>query len=514
MKNSNMNTSVITEDSYVISARGVRNMRLGAYLSRLNQDLPQSFPTIDRHHVVTTRHPTKNKYVDGSPDPFQKRRGLHWMCHEAMRRLRGEGVLTQAIPVAAQGRGLAPVCLESAVFLKYGSSCHSSLSLHDEITKFMLYIQPTKQEISVRDDLVNRFTRLIASFKTNATVRPVGSYVTGLFIPTSDIDMVLVFNEARGSSLFSTYPSYAKMELSSILYKLQGSGFASKVENVLQATVPLIRITDKKTGIEIDLTAADTHGIKATKAVQKWTSGEDAEIIKILVTVVKMFLSIRRCGTTYTGGLNSYVLVWMVVAWVHLEWKGNKPQSFAITDYNPALNPALDRQERQAAAFDRMILKLQTINLGSTQRLPPKPIATSSARAASQKHPPPTDFGKILLQFFQFYGSQFDYYTRAIQIEPRPAYVAKILPYSRYVTQRYLLAIFDPADDLIDMGSKAYGIKNVQESFREAYALISETERQYGGLVIGRGRTRGLLGDVLGGDFTNFDAKRARILRA
>ena len=189
-----------------------------------------------------------------------------------------------------------------------GSSYHPSLSLHDEITKFMMYIQPTQQEIDARNDLVNRFTALIASFKSNATVRPVGSYVTGLFVPTSDIDMVLVPNDALYSS-----PIFARTKLSSIFYKLQGTGFASKLEDVLQATVPLIRITDKKTGIQIDLTAADTHGIEATKAVQKWTSGEDAEIIKMLVMVVKMFLSIRKCGTTYTGGLNSYVLVWMVI---------------------------------------------------------------------------------------------------------------------------------------------------------------------------------------------------------
>ncbi|KJA16744.1 hypothetical protein HYPSUDRAFT_47003 [Hypholoma sublateritium FD-334 SS-4] len=385
-----------------------------------------------------------------------------------------------------------------------------NLSLHDEIAKFMLYIQPTKQEISVRDDLVDRFTRLIASFKTSATVHPVGSYVTGFFLPTSDIDMVLIFDKDRGPSSASIFPSSARMVLSSILHKLQGTGFASKVENVLQATVPLIRITDKKTGIEIDLTAADTHGIKATKAVQKWTDGEDAEIIKMLVTVVKMFLSIRRCGTTYTGGLNSYVLVWLVVAWVHLEWKGNKPQSSAVPDYNRALN---ERQERQDAAFNRMFLEFQTINLDSSQRLPQKPITSTPVRAVSQRNPPPTDFGEILLRFFQFYGCQFDYYTRAISIEPHPAYVEKIIPYSRYVTQRYLLAISDPADNYVDMGSKAYGIKNVQESFKEAYSILSKAKRQYGRLVR-LGKTRGLLGYVLGGDFTNFDRKRAAILRA
>lgn len=172
-------------------------------------------------------------------------------------------------------------------------------------------MEPTAREKALRQDLVKHFTNLITSFGMGATIRPVGSYVTELYLPTSDIDMVFTFPG-------HTYSSYASFDLRSILYKIQSSGFASKVKDILNVTVPLIRITDKVTEIEIDLTAADTHGIKATKAVQKWMKN-DAKIIKMLVTVVKMFLSIRRCGTTYTGGVNSYVLVWMVVAWVNLE---------------------------------------------------------------------------------------------------------------------------------------------------------------------------------------------------
>ena len=93
----------------------------------------------------------------------------------------------------------------------------------------------------MRKDLVQRFTKLITSFNMNVSIRPVGSYVTGLYLPTSDIDMVITFALHDGYSLASRYSS----RLYILSGKIRDSGFCSKIEDVLQASVPLIRITDK-----------------------------------------------------------------------------------------------------------------------------------------------------------------------------------------------------------------------------------------------------------------------------
>lgn len=365
---------------------------------------------------------------------------------------------------------------------------------------FMSYMEPTAHEMALRMDLVERFTKLIASFKINATVRPVGSYVTGLYLPTSDIDMVLTFETGTTGSygLMSMPSSYSKYELSSVLSKIQASGFATKVDNVLQASVPLIRITDKKTGLEIDLTAADTHGVKATEAVLKWTK-EDGELVKALIAVVKMFLGIRKCGTTYTGGINSYVLVWMVVAWVHLEWPAVKEKARQMS--------TMDDNDLSGLTSALQVLSVHntTINSGRAPHRATGVAGTSTARPVRLQMP--EDFGNALKAFLKFYGESFDYYTRAIKIEPKPAYQIKTYRYSRYPrTQQYLLSITDPVDSSIDMGEKAYAIKHVQASFKEAYKTISRLEkvppREYAGL--------GVLGIVLEADFTDFMAKRKR----
>jgi non-canonical poly(A) RNA polymerase PAPD5/7 len=346
----------------------------------------------------------------------------------------------------------------------------------------MKYMQPTPKEIDRRKDLVKRFTTLIESFGVGATVRPVGSYVTGLYTPTSDIDMVLISQSKTQRSSFSS--ALLSLDLYSVLWKLRDSGFASNIDNVMRASVPLIRVTDKVTGIEIDLTASDTHAVNATNAVQKWME-TDTKLIKMLVMVVKTFLSIRRLGKTYTGGVNSYLLVWMVVSWVKQEW--------------PKRNTAAKDRSNVEIDINAMTLGLMGLSMSrSSPRLPSAPATNTSQEE-------PLDYGAALIAFFKFYGLDFDYYQTTIKIHPRPSYQPKTYSYSRYpVTQRYLLSIFDPADGSIDMGSKAYAIKHVKASFKEAYETLKGGTPRRGGM-------NDSLGAALGGDFGNFEKKRKKV---
>jgi non-canonical poly(A) RNA polymerase PAPD5/7 len=321
-------------------------------------------------------------------------------------------------------------------------------------------MEPTSQEVRMRKDLVQRFTKLITSFNMNASIRPVGSYVTGLYLPTSDIDMVITF------PLLGGYSS----RLYTLIGKIRQSGFASRIEDVLHASVPLIRITDKITGIQIDLTAADGHAVKATESVQEWL--QRSYPAKPLLFVVKMFLSIRRCGTTYTGGLNSYALFWMVVAWVKMEM----PTKELVVGFSNQ---------------DSLTTALGGLSMSNGN------AATSSSSSDSEG----VDLGDLLVKFLKFYGEEFDYERKAIEIAPTPYYCTKMCGYSRY-----LLSIYDPANTIIDMGSKSYGIKHIQASFKSAYQSLADLEyKRKSGRWVGEA---GILGSVLGGDFTKFVEKR------
>lgn len=51
---------------------------------------------------------------------------------------------------------------------------------------------PTDTEHRVRGDVVRRIERIILSMWPEAQVHVFGSYRTGLYLPTSDIDLVVI----------------------------------------------------------------------------------------------------------------------------------------------------------------------------------------------------------------------------------------------------------------------------------------------------------------------------------
>eukprot|EP00731_Ephydatia_muelleri_P015529 Em0008g1249a len=63
------------------------------------------------------------------------------------------------------------------------------IGLHKEILDFYEYIKPRPSEIRMRADLVDRVKRVVLQQYPEATVEVFGSYRTGLYLPTSDIDI-------------------------------------------------------------------------------------------------------------------------------------------------------------------------------------------------------------------------------------------------------------------------------------------------------------------------------------
>lgn len=53
-------------------------------------------------------------------------------------------------------------------------------------------MSPTKIEHRIRGDVIHRIERIIISMWPDAQVQVFGSYRTGLYLPTSDIDLVVI----------------------------------------------------------------------------------------------------------------------------------------------------------------------------------------------------------------------------------------------------------------------------------------------------------------------------------
>lgn len=92
--------------------------------------------------------------------------------------------------------------LQNAIFLPFSGWLNKNVPcndlnfrLHEEIEHFFEYMRPTATEHLVRADVIERIEKIILSMWPEAQVQVFGSYRTGLYLPTSDIDLVVIGNK-------------------------------------------------------------------------------------------------------------------------------------------------------------------------------------------------------------------------------------------------------------------------------------------------------------------------------
>lgn len=64
--------------------------------------------------------------------------------------------------------------------------------LHEEIEHFFVYMKPTQTEHHIRGDVIRRIEQIVKSLWPDAEVHVFGSFRTSLYLPTSDIDLVVL----------------------------------------------------------------------------------------------------------------------------------------------------------------------------------------------------------------------------------------------------------------------------------------------------------------------------------
>ncbi|KFK26997.1 hypothetical protein AALP_AA8G320800 [Arabis alpina] len=82
--------------------------------------------------------------------------------------------------------------LESNWFSENSFSKIPMLQLHKEIVDFCEFLMPTDEEKSMRDEAMDGVRSVIQYIWPNCKVEVFGSYRTGLYLPTSDIDVVIL----------------------------------------------------------------------------------------------------------------------------------------------------------------------------------------------------------------------------------------------------------------------------------------------------------------------------------
>jgi non-canonical poly(A) RNA polymerase PAPD5/7 len=211
--------------------------------------------------------------------------------------------------------------------------------------------------------LIDDLRHAVQGFWRDADVLPFGSFPAGLYLPTADMDLVVVSRDYMSGGYGRYTAKSSLFRLRSMLVDKRIAAYNS-VEVISKAKVPLVKYIDQYTGLRIDVSFENDTGLIANKTFQEWKRQYPA--MPILVTIIKQYLAMRGLNEPVNGGIGGFTVTCLVVS---------------------------------------LLQMMPQIQSGSMT--------------------PEHHLGEILMEFFDLYGNQFNVQTTAIRLNP-PGYVRKV----------------------------------------------------------------------------------------
>lgn len=293
-------------------------------------------------------------------------------------------------------------------------------------------------------------------------VQVFGSNATSLFLPHSDIDLVVYFNDLKDKGgdddnssnqaekytkttetkkpLSSAQQERIDMEnwciQESIASQQNKSHYTmladalrnewgtklSYLEVIENTRVPLVKFTHKPTNISVDVCFNQEGGPEAAAMMKQWL--QDLPPLRPLCLLLKYFLSCRGLNETYTGGIGSYALQLMIISF-------------------------LQQRAREEISIGR-------------------PAVVSPQNSGN--------LGSMLIEFLELYGIDFNYVTTGISLRYGGYYFPKGARDKKSIfwqpARFFSLAIENPLDPLHDVGKGSYRMMQIQKTFDVAFRTL------------------------------------------
>uniref|UniRef100_A0A182N5V0 polynucleotide adenylyltransferase n=1 Tax=Anopheles dirus TaxID=7168 RepID=A0A182N5V0_9DIPT len=175
--------------------------------------------------------------------------------------------------------------------------------LHQEIEQFYAHMIATPTEHALRVKVVSRIEQIVLNLWPSARVEMFGSFRTGLYLPTSDIDLVVI-------------GQWVNLPLRTLETELINQGIAepNSVRVLDKASVPIVKLTDRQTQVKVDISFNMESGVQSAKLIKGFK--RDYPVLEKLVLVLKQFLLQRDLNEVFTGGISSYSLILMCISFL------------------------------------------------------------------------------------------------------------------------------------------------------------------------------------------------------
>ena len=127
---------------------------------------------------------------------------------------------------------------------------------------------------------MTRVKNVVRQCYPDACVMVFGSCATGLNLPNSDIDLLVYQPDVKEASM-----------INKLTNQLLKSGICKSIDPLKHAKVPIIKLQDRESGVNVDISFNRTNGIYCVKLVKHLLKKYPE--LKPLLIVLKCFLKSR-----------------------------------------------------------------------------------------------------------------------------------------------------------------------------------------------------------------------------
>ena len=298
------------------------------------------------------------------------------------------------------------------------------IRLHNEIVDFSRFLEPTEAEASSRTAAVERVRDVVKGIWPNARFEVHGSFATGMYLPGSDIDAVILDSGAKNPGVC----------LKALAIALARRDMAIKIQLIAKARVPIVKFEEVESGHQFDISFDVANGPASAEIVRENMRRFPA--LRPLTTVLKAFLAQRGLNEVYSGGIGSYALLCMVMA--HLQ--------------------------------------LHNTTCKSTW------AGSHGASDASEGC-----LGTLLIDFFELFGRRLNAEEVGISCGGKGPGFFKKRDRGMFEENRpFLWAIEDPQDETNDLGRNSYACRQVKSAFDHAFTVITAPVDSKNGFLLRR----------------------------
>ena len=191
-----------------------------------------------------------------------------------------------------------------------------SLRLHREIVEFVRLLRPSAGEDILRRKAFHKISSAVTDIWPSATLEVFGSFATDLYLPTSDIDAVILNSGCNN----------IQTALRALAKSLSRKKLAENIVILSKARVPIVKFEEMESGYKFDISFDVANGPQAAGYVSRLM--DSLPPMRHLVLVLKVFLQQRDLNEVYSGGIGSYALLVMVAAFLQTHPSRTKIDGF------------------------------------------------------------------------------------------------------------------------------------------------------------------------------------------